>query len=389
MRIVHTSDWHAGRVWKNQDRLSELATILDNLVDFIKEETVDLVLLTGDVFDTASPPADAERSVFEFMRRVGSYGTQTIVIAGNHDSPPRLEAWATLAELAGVHVVARPRTGGEQGILTVTSRSGETAKIAAVPFAHARFLVSAQEIAGDETAAMQRYADGLRHHIAGLSQGFRANAVNLVMAHTHLEGAIFSRSERMVHIGEEWAALPQSLPADAHYTALGHIHKPQRITAAPGQAHYAGSPMQLDFGEAGEEKSFVLIEATAGQPAKVERVRYQGGKELAIWAGSLPELEQQAEALKNVGWLRVELSIDTPDPNINGTVRRLLPNAVVVSTVLPSLDREQVELTDTRIAQPEEAFSDYFLKQHSREPSEDLIKAFSKYYALAQQPEGE
>ena len=100
------------------------------------------------------------------------------------------------------------------------------------------------------------------------------------MAHTHLDGAAFGTSERTVHLGEEWAATPQAMPASASYVALGHIHQPQRIDAAPAPTDYAGSPLQLDFGEAGQRKSFLVIEAKPGRPVKVDAIPYEGGQPL-------------------------------------------------------------------------------------------------------------
>ena len=105
MRIVHTSDWHAGRVWKTVDRLPELAAVLEDLGDFVERERIDLLLMSGDVFDTGAPSAEAERLVFGFFKRVGRTGTRTVVIAGNHDHPTRLRA--TMLQ-PGSMIVAQP-----------------------------------------------------------------------------------------------------------------------------------------------------------------------------------------------------------------------------------------------------------------------------------------
>src|SRR6516162_1233049 len=162
MLIVHTSDWHAGRLWKGIDRLPELEAVLENLADFIEHEHVDLLLMSGDVFDSRGPSAAAERAVFRFFRRVGKSGTKTAVIAGNHDDPLRLEAWGTLAEFVNVATVARPRPADRGGVIELDVRSGERAIIAAVPFAKTSDLVSAMDMANDDTAAHQRYAEGMR-----------------------------------------------------------------------------------------------------------------------------------------------------------------------------------------------------------------------------------
>ena len=98
MKIVHTSDWHVGRRWKGIQRMDEMEAILGQLVDFIEKESVDLVLHTGDIFDSRNPPADAERLVNEFFVRMGKAGAHMVLIAGNHDDPHRLDARALLAE---------------------------------------------------------------------------------------------------------------------------------------------------------------------------------------------------------------------------------------------------------------------------------------------------
>jgi hypothetical protein len=92
--------------------------------------------------------------------------------------------------------------------------------------------------------------------------------VNLLMAHTHLDGAVLANSERQVHLGEDWPATPQALPDQAQYVALGHIHKLQRIEVSPAPTEYAGSTLQLDFGEAGQEKRFVVIDVNPAGPPR-------------------------------------------------------------------------------------------------------------------------
>lgn len=378
MRIVHTSDWHAGRSLKDRDRLPELEAVLNDMAGFIERERIDLLLMSGDVFETGAPVAAAERAVFWFLKRVGMAGTQSVVIAGNHDSPARLEAWGTLAELVNVHVVVRPRRADSGGVLEITSQSGEMAIVAAVPFAPVRGLVSALQLAEGETGAMQRYADGMRAMIQHLAGSFRADAVNMLVAHTHIEGAIIAGSEREVHVGEEWAATPQSLPPTAHYVALGHIHKPQRVSAAPAPAYYAGSALQLDFGETGEEKSFVLVEAHPRRPAQIERIPYKGGIPLARVCASLGDLERRADELRGAGWLEVTVPVVEPDPDLNSKVRRLLPNAVKVLVEPPKREEaEKPQISRTGFS-PRELYRMFHSQQYGSEPDSSLLDAFDE-----------
>jgi exonuclease SbcD len=377
MLIVHTSDWHAGRLWKGIDRLDELKAVLAYLGDFIERERVDLLLMTGDVFDSRGPSAEAERVVFRFFRRMGQAGTKTIVIAGNHDDPARLEAWGLLAELVDVTTVARPSAADRGGVIECTVRSGERAVVAAVPFARTSDLVTAMELAEDDMLAHQRYTQQMARIVELLTSRFRSDTVNLLMAHTHLDGARIAGSERQVHLGEEWAVTVQSFPSSAHYVALGHIHRPQRIEAAPSPAFYAGSPLQLDFGEAGEEKSFVVIRAEPGRPAAIEREHYSGGKVLREIRMSLEKLEREAERLRESGWLKVTVPLLAPDFNLSRTVRQLLGRAVV------SVDYELPVPKDPALQPirgglgPAELFGLYYRREHKTEPEVPVVAAFN------------
>jgi exonuclease SbcD len=383
MRILHTSDWHAGRVWKGVDRLGELQNVLDHLAGTIERAEIDLVLVTGDVFDHGAPPAEAERTVFEFFKRVGRAGVPSVVIAGNHDSPARLEAWGTLAELVHVHTRGLPRPAARGGVIEVATRTGEVAVVAAVPFAPVGRMLSALDLAEDDTRARQKYAGTLQRMLAQLALRFRADTVNLVMAHTHLDGAVIGGSERAVHVGSEWAGTPQALPSTAHYVALGHIHRPQRVEASPAPACYAGSALQLDFGEAGQVKTFNIVEVRAGRPARVELVPYDGGVPLADARGTLAEIEAQAERWRTAGHVRVVVQLPAPDPDVNRKVRALLPNALSVDVELPARERGEAVARPPADAAPGQLYEAFHLARHQVPAPVPVRAAFDEFYAAA------
>lgn len=376
MRIVHTSDWHAGRVWKGIDRLPELEAVLGHLAGYVEQEKADLVLVTGDVFDTGAPSARAEQVVFRFFRRLGRAGVQSVVIAGNHDSGTRIEAWGELARLSGVYAVGRPAHPDRGGVLSLRMAGGEEAVVAALPFAAPRTLVTALELAADDTAAMQRYADQMRAVIGLLASKFRGDTVNLLCAHTHVDGARYGGSERRVHLGDAWAATPQAFSVNAHYVALGHIHQPQCVSPFP-PVYYAGSPLQLDFGERGQTKTFVVVDAVAGLPAQVRHVPYVGGKELCVVEGTLAELEQRADALRDAGWLAVVVPLDAPDPDVNRKVRRLFANAVSVDVVLPERSASPPASPPATDGSPFDLYRAYHLEAHGCLPSDEVIERFA------------
>ena len=389
MRILHTSDWHAGRLWKSQDRLSELQDVLEHLGDFIEHEHIDLVLMSGDVFESQMPPAEAERAVSRFFKRLGRADVPSIVVAGNHDHPVRMDTWGLLAEFVGVQARGLPRRRTEGGLIEVPTRSGHTACVAAVPWASPGRIVEALTLARDETLAKQQYADAMQRILAHLAEGFRHDAVNLVVAHSYIAGAKSCGSERIVTMGDEWAATAQSLPAAAQYVALGHVHRPQRIDAAGPHTQYGGSPMQLDFGEVDDEKTFVVIEVAPGKPPRVERVPYQGAVRLGEWAGTMTELERDADTLRHFGFLKVRITLDAPVPDLNRRARQILPNIVVVDAVLPeSHDGDCDAARAPRVAAtpaPLDQFRTFYQREHQREAQPETLTMFSDLYATASQ----
>jgi len=380
MKIVHTSDWHIGRRWKGIQRFDELEAVLDHLAAFIEEQSIDLVLHSGDVFESRNPPAEAEQLVNRFLVRVGRSGARMLVIAGNHDDALRLDARSLLTEFVHVQILGRPRPASRGGARILETRSGEKAVVAALPFASPGAWVSALDIAGEEASARIKYAHMFERAVQDLCAAFRPDAINLFMAHTHLEGALFGESERRVHIAEDWAASPKSLPSTASYIALGHLHRPQKIEG-PVPAYYAGSLLQMDFGEAGEEKSFVVVTVSPGQPARIEHVPYEGGQQLVDLHVSLAELEETADKYRT-GWLRVTVPLTERDPDLNRKVRELLPNALVVRAELPEPEEEPEIRLEAGVS-PAAHYKAYHLHAHQREADLDVLETFQNLYDQA------
>lgn len=386
MRIVHSADWHVGRLWKSISRLDETARVLDSLSEFLEREKIDLLLVAGDVFDTNNPGADAEQLVFQFFRRLGEKKIPAVVIAGNHDSPGRMDAYGTLADLAGVHLIGRPRLAENGGVIELPTACGEKAVVASLPFAAPGVFVANLELGGDASNARSLYAEKFQQAAAYLARSFRPDSVNLFMAHSHLEGALLGNSERQVHLGEEWTAKPQTLPEQAQYVALGHIHRPQRMDKAPIPTEYAGSILQLDFGEAGQAKHFVVVDVQPGREAKIDHVPYQGGRALLDLKVTLPELEARHEEFQAAGWLRVSVVHDEPVPDLARKVRQQLGNALVVrlepAVLGPPREADVAEDMARALSRkrPVEMYRDFHERQYQRLPEAAVEEAFQKLY---------
>lgn len=376
MRILHTADWHAGRVWRGRRRLDELSAVLDDLADRVRDEGVDLVLVAGDVFDQRHPPAWAVDRVLACLRRLGDSGARTVMVSGNHDSRERLAAWGRIADLVGVSIFVTP---GPASVVEVETKAGQTAVVAAAPFAPMRSLVGALELSRDEEAARATWAEALRALLARQARSFRIDTVNLLVGHLAIDGARVGGSESRPLRGGEWTLAASDLPATADYVALGHIHRRQRL---PGkvEAWYAGSPLQLDFSEVDQEKGALLVEVDPGERARVREIPLDGGRPLLdVGPYDLAELEQRAGDLAGAGWLRVRVRSEAPDPDLASRVRRLLPEAVVVrlETRAESAAEEPAPLERGRAAR--ELYADYHRATYGDEPTRDLLEAFERW----------
>jgi len=290
MRILHTSDWHVGRTIRGRSRAVEHTAVLAEIVGVAQAEAVDLVLVAGDQFDTAAPAPDAERIVWRSLLDLAEVAP-VVVVAGNHDNPLRLDAVAPLLAAGGVHSGARLSRPHEGGLLTIELATGEMAKIALLPFLSQRGIVRADELMDlDADQHAGRYDTRVKVIIERLCEGFTAETVNLVVAHLMMAGGVVGGGERSAHTIFDYAVAATALPDSANYVALGHLHRPQSVPAAC-PARYSGSPLQLDFGEAGDSKAVALIEVAPGRPAEVRTVELSAGRRLRTLRGTLDELE--------------------------------------------------------------------------------------------------
>ena len=385
MKILHTADWHAGRVLHGQPRTPEIRDVLREIAELARTEAVDLVLVAGDLYDTRNPGAEAESAVYEFFKTLGDAHIPSVVIAGNHDAPGRLEAAAGLLGLAGVYVVGEPKVAKQGGVLKL-HLGGETARVAALPFVSERRIVKVHELLGGDPGAWREgYREGMRKLINNLTATFKADAVNLLMLHTTTEGARLAHSEYEFHCSESYTLAPDLFPETCNYVALGHIHMPQRIQGLPENAgRYAGSPLQLDFGEQGDTKYVYILEAHAGKPTQVKEHAVRAGKRLKHVHATRDELDRKLNELEWDGWLKVTLKLERPDPGLKDRLKRDYPNILVVEQRLPERERPLERGTDQRTLTLSDAYAQFYDDERATALPDDLRRAFEGLYEEAQ-----
>ena len=305
MRLLHTSDWHVGKAIRGHSRADEHRAVLDEIAGLAAEHAVDLVLVAGDLFETAAPSAEAEKIVYRALLKLAGTGAEVAVIAGNHDSGRKLEAVAPVFEAAGrVHVVSRPLGPDKGGVLRLQTSSGEDVRLAMLPFVSQRGIVRAKDLMDSKAYEnAQHYAERMRLVIEALAGGFESDTVNILMAHAFVHGGQLGGGERAAHFIDDYALSAQAFPAEAGYVALGHVHRPQRI-AGPGQIHYCGSPLQLDFGEEQQRKQVNVVDIEPGLPPTVTKLPLSSGRPLRTVTGTLAELELLGREMDDDPWLR-------------------------------------------------------------------------------------
>jgi len=274
----------------------------------------------------------------------------------------------------GIHVCPEPARPNEGGIVTVAVR-GEQALIAALPYVSERYVIDSWRLLDPERDWYADYTERVAGMMQILARNFTAASVNILLAHVFLNGADTSGSEWTVHVGLPYAVPPARLPAAAQYVAAGHLHRPQNVAGSPVPARYAGSPLQLDFGERDQRKSVTIVDAAAGRPAQIDVIPLTSGRALRDVEGTIEELTAQANDFGS-DYLRVTVAIQQPVPGLADQVRTILPNALIIRPRLPVAVPASQPL-DRRNTSPEQQFSDWFQRVNdSVAPSEALVNAF-------------
>jgi len=386
MKLLHTSDWHVGKVLKGQSRMDEHAAVLGELVEIARAESPDLVLVAGDLFDSAAPTPAATRLVTGALTALRGTGAEVVAIAGNHDNGPALDALRPWAQAAGIALRGTVRTP-EDHVLSGTTGAGERWRLVALPFLSQRYAVRATEMFELSAAeANQTYADHLSRMVAALTADFAPDAVNLLTTHVTVVGGTAGGGEREAHTIQAYAVPAAIFPASAHYVALGHLHRAQSLTG-PCPVRYCGSPLAIDFGEGENTPSVTIVEVAAPATAKVREVPISAAVPLRTVRGTVAELAALAEPDSPAGvpadgaWLRVFVR-EPPRAGLREEVQELLPRALEVRIdpdVLPDRAGAGTGRPATRAGRSaSELFSEYLTARGHED--EAVLALFQELY---------
>jgi exonuclease SbcD len=378
MRILHTADWHLGKTLEGRSRLEEQAQFIDELVKIVEDEGVDLILMAGDVYDTVNPPAAAEKLFYEALTRLSGQGKRSVIaIAGNHDHPDRLAASSPLAESQGIYLLGYP----QDAVLGLPiHRTGETVKVYPLPYPSESRLNEVLSSELDEGLLQSAYSERISQLIANQSKRFGQDSVNIVMSHLYVLGGAESDSERPIQVGGAYTVNTSAFDCGAHYTALGHLHRPQTMKG-PSLIRYSGSPLAYSFSEAGQAKSVTIFDVSpADTKPEIREIVLSSGRPLVKWSakGGFVEVLQWIEAGKDArSWIDLELHMtDQITMEDIQQLRKAHEGIVTIRPVYPEMDQE-ASISSREDLPIDELFRRFYIRQTGgAEPDPELIKLF-------------
>jgi len=321
VRILHTSDWHLGRSFHREGLLGAQATWVDHLLGVVETERVDLVVVSGDVYDRALPQVDAVALADEAFARLAASRARVVITSGNHDSAQRLGFGSRLMDAAGVHVRTDAARVGTP--LLLDDAHGPVA-VYGLPYLDPDLLREPWQLPGrSHEAALGAAMARVRADLAGRPGGTRS----VVMAHAFVAGCQPSDSERDISVGGV-SLVSSSLFDGVSYTALGHLHGPHVVEES---VRYSGSPLAYSFSEAGQHKGSWLVDLDAGGVSAAEFVPAPVPRPLRVLRGELDELlADPSLADHEAAWLQVTLTDDLRPERAMERVRIRFPHTLAL-----------------------------------------------------------
>lgn len=318
MKILHTSDWHIGRVLHARKRYDEFEAFFKWLLELIEAEKIDVLLVAGDVFDTSLPTNRAQEIYYQFLNRVArSCCRHVVVTGGNHDSPSFLDAPKGILRELNVHVTGAVTDDPADEVIVLKNREGRPeAVVCAVPYLRDRDIrtVEAGENVQDKA---RKLVEGMHRHYAQVCEIAEQRRVEcgqvplIAMGHLFAAGGktIEGDGVRELYVGTLAQVGAELFPPSIDYLALGHLHIAQTVGGRETM-RYCGSPVPMGFGEAGQTKKVVVVEFSGKTPV-IREVPIPCFQVLLRVGGSLAEVTDRLEQLKREGsdaWLEVRLS---------------------------------------------------------------------------------
>ncbi|MCC9041410.1 exonuclease subunit SbcD [Myroides sp. M-43] len=400
LKILHTADWHLGKRLDNFSRLEEQRKVLDEICEIAEREAVDVVLVAGDLFDAFNPPVEAVELFYKTLKRLAKNGERPVIaIAGNHDSPERIDAPDPLARECGIILVGLPNAAvtpfeienqfkisrSANGFFELKlDRFKQPIRILHTPYANELRLKKALDTEDKGTALNEVLGENWQ---ALADKYCKTKGVNLLISHLYMmnrNGELLDEpdGEKPLKIGNADIIYSDIIPEQVQYTALGHLHRAHQVGPEDRPVVYSGSPLSYSFSEAGQQKCVMILDAEAGKSITYTQVPLESGRQLSRMKFS--SVDDAVEWLVANPYQLVELTI-VSDTFLNADdMKRLYSAHDGIITIIPQVtlsDKgEQSNAKQVNLDQDMQGlFRDYFKERNKgQEPNEELMDLFKE-----------
>ncbi|MBE0469946.1 MAG: exonuclease SbcCD subunit D [Methyloprofundus sp.] len=329
LKLLHTADWHLGRVLHHQSLLEDQAHVLEQIIAYATEHDVDGVLVAGDIYDRSMPPAEAVRLLNQTVNRFAALGVPLIMISGNHDSAERLGFAAEQLQKTGLHILSDLHRVTEP----VRLQKGEIRlQIFGIPFA------DPERVRNQFDTPVSDYDQAHSFLVEQIQQARDKAIPSVLMSHCFVDGAQTSESEKTLSVGGSDRVSYEPM-LDFDYVALGHLHAPQFRGAA--HIRYSGSPLKYSFSEHQHNKGLTLLSFDQSGLVDQQHLPLKSQRDVRVIEGMLDEvIEQGKEDPHNDDYVMVRLNDTTALLDPMGGLREVYPNVLHLEKRL--LQQDQV-----------------------------------------------
>ncbi len=400
MKILHTSDWHLGKRLESFSRHEEQKAVLNEICEIADRERVNAIIITGDLFDTFNPPVEAVDLFYKTLKRLANNGQRAVIaLAGNHDSPDRIEAPEPLARECGILFAGYPNSHIapfelETGLKVTRSEPGfielqlpsiqEPLRILLTPYANELRLKS---YLGHENTE-QTLRDALKSSWENMAQTYCDNkGINILAAHLFMAKEDADQPEEpedekpILFMGGTQVIYSADVPANIQYVALGHLHKEQVIDYQPCPIVYSGSPLAYSFSEADQKKYAILIEAVPDDVVKLSEIQFTKGKPLM--RVRFENIDEAVTWLVKHPNVFVELTIVSEMFLSSADRKRLNDAHESIVMIIPEIAAKETIQKDTSghtdlNKSMEDLFREFFLNKKGQAPNDRILNLFKE-----------
>ncbi|SCJ18364.1 Nuclease sbcCD subunit D [uncultured Clostridium sp.] len=389
MRFIHTSDWHLGKSLEGHSRLAEQEKFCKDFIDLVNENDIDMVIIAGDIYDTSNPPAQAEKLFYKTVSELSQNGKRCVlIIAGNHDNPERLSAASPLAHEQGIIILGMPNSYTEpykyNGFEIVFSEEGvvelkikdESVVISTLPYPSEKRLNEVLVKSTDDKDKQQTYTEKIGEIFKLTTSRFKEYTINIAVSHLFVLGGETTDSERPIELGGSLIVNTKDLPQNAQYIALGHLHKPQKVSERLN-AYYSGSPLQYSKDERSYSKGANIVDVKAGEKPKINQIYFKNYKPIEVFKCSgIEEALAICEENKDRDiWSYFE--IKTEEVLAQSDIKKMKDTLKDIIEIRPIItSNEQEEVIDMKEKSMGELFKEFYSFSRGVEPKGELMDLF-------------